>query len=107
MKRKRDAEKKQAAAADVTSSRFAINVPARCVWQMESEEGWDAEAVLDERINEETHETEYLVKWVGFTSKSNTWEPAGNLEDTDVLAEYNWKRKRQRRDEPHREKTGK
>ena len=30
----------------------------------------------------------YFVKWVGWSSDTNTWEPEANLECTDLLVEF-------------------
>lgn len=37
------------------------------------------EAVVDSRVDLETRETFYRVKWQGYSAKHNTWEPAKNL----------------------------
>ena len=41
----------------------------------------------------------YLVKWAGWPSEYNTWEPEGNLENAPkALQSFERSRKRQRRD---------
>jgi hypothetical protein len=35
---------------------------------------------------------EYLVKWKGFDSSMNTWEPYSNFIDTDTIIQY-WRKK--------------
>ncbi|KAF5017730.1 hypothetical protein F66182_10328 [Fusarium sp. NRRL 66182] len=40
---------------------------------------WEVEKILDSQIDGQTSEHFYLVKWKGFASKENTWEPKKNL----------------------------
>lgn len=40
---------------------------------------WEIDKIVDSRIEEDTLKHFYLVKWKGFTSKDNTWEPKRNL----------------------------
>lgn len=42
------------------------------------EEEWEVESIIDVR-DDATFEQVYLVKWKGFSSKENTWEPKENL----------------------------
>lgn len=44
-----------------------------------SEETYEVEAVVDSGVDEVTLEHIYLVKWVGYSSSQNTWEPRANL----------------------------
>jgi hypothetical protein len=61
-----------------------------------SEQECAADAILGQRVDPATEETEYLVKWSGWDSKFNTWEPESNLVGTDVLAQYKATRKSRR-----------
>ena len=49
---------------------------------------WEAEKVVGSRLNSEG-DREYRVKWIGWTSKHNTWEPAVNLVNSfDLITEF-------------------
>ena len=43
----------------------------------DSNAGWDVESILDKRSC--AGETEYLIKWAGFGTEQNTWEPINHL----------------------------
>jgi hypothetical protein len=45
----------------------------------ESQTEWEVEKILDSGIDGPTGVHLYLVKWKGFSSKENTWEPKKNL----------------------------
>jgi hypothetical protein len=45
----------------------------------DSEIEWEVERILDSGIDGPTGVHLYLVKWKGFSSKENTWEPKKNL----------------------------
>ena len=49
-------------------------------------EEYEVEAVTDKRLRK--GKTEYLVKWKGWDSGDNTWEPIGNLECHEMIEEY-------------------
>lgn len=40
---------------------------------------FEVEKIIRSRMNQETQEPEYYIKWRNFPSKENTWEPAENL----------------------------
>ena len=40
---------------------------------------WEVEKIVDSRIDADTCEHFYQVKWKGYSSKDNTWEPKLNL----------------------------
>ncbi|GAA5992239.1 hypothetical protein JCM11641_001275 [Rhodosporidiobolus odoratus] len=44
---------------------------------------YEVEAIVDEKGKGQTKR--YLVKWVGYPDSDNTWEAAGNVEDTAAL----------------------
>lgn len=40
---------------------------------------YEIESVVDSRVDANTRETQYLVKWMGYSAKDNTWEPEEHL----------------------------
>ncbi|KAK4064035.1 uncharacterized protein Triagg1_9191 [Trichoderma aggressivum f. europaeum] len=48
---------------------------------------WEVEKIVDSRIEEETFEHYFRVKWKGFSDKDNTWEPKKNLANCKDLVE--------------------
>ncbi|KAL7961180.1 hypothetical protein V8C34DRAFT_274917 [Trichoderma compactum] len=48
---------------------------------------WEVEKIVDSRIEEETLEHYFRVKWKGFSDKDNTWEPKKNLANCKGLVE--------------------
>ncbi len=40
---------------------------------------WEVEKILDSGIDTGSSEHKYFVKWKGYASKDNTWEPRSNL----------------------------
>ena len=44
---------------------------------MEKEDEYDVEKILDEKKVRE--KPQYLVKWLGYEDKKNSWEPAKNV----------------------------
>ncbi|XP_076866403.1 chromobox protein homolog 2 [Brachyhypopomus gauderio] len=57
------------------------------------EQVFDAECILNKRLRK--GKLEYLVKWRGWSSKHNSWEPQENLLDPRLLAAFN-KREQER-----------
>ena len=43
-----------------------------------SDEEYEVEAILNKRINR-VGKIEYLIKWLGYGHKDNTWEPDENI----------------------------
>ena len=53
------------------------NAPIQTEWNIEEEKEYDVEKILDSRkINGKDH---YLVKWLGYGNKENSWEPTENF----------------------------
>ena len=54
---------------------------------VDGEEEWEIEAIMAHKKMQ--HGIKYLVKWKGFPSSENTWEPASNLRNAqDLLTAY-------------------
>lgn len=53
-----------------------------------SEETYVVERVIGERINEKTGKKHYLLKWQGYTSDDDTWEPEDHLECNELIEEF-------------------
>eukprot|EP00088_Acartia_fossae_P041801 TRINITY_DN4374_c0_g1_i3.p1 TRINITY_DN4374_c0_g1~~TRINITY_DN4374_c0_g1_i3.p1 ORF type:complete len:155 (+),score=69.67 TRINITY_DN4374_c0_g1_i3:53-517(+) len=50
------------------------------------EEDYEVEAIVNKRFK--SGKVEYNVKWVGYPSSDNTWEPVENLECPELIEEY-------------------
>lgn len=50
---------------------------------------YEVEAIRDHRQGDDGT-MEYLVHWAGYTDAMDSWEPEGNFEEADIIAEY-WK----------------
>jgi hypothetical protein len=50
-------------------------------------ETYEVEKIVDKKISK--GEVKYLVKWIGWDSKDNTWEPLRHLKNCkDLVDEY-------------------
>merc|ERR1712130_52817 len=54
----------------------------------EDEEQWEVEEIVDYQYCRQSEAGLYLVKWIGWASEHNTWEPEAHLECTDLLIEF-------------------
>lgn len=63
--------------------------------ETEEEEVFSVEKIVSKRVV--GGKTQYLLKWKGYDSDENTWEPEENLDCQDLLREFN--RKTKMRDE--------
>jgi hypothetical protein len=52
-----------------------------------------AEAILDKKVDESGKEL-YLIKWVGWADKWNTWEPLENISSDSLINEFEEFRKK-------------
>jgi len=48
---------------------------------------WEIDEILDKRTRRRGHQ--YLVRWSGYGPEADVWVPGKELEETDVLQEYN------------------
>ena len=46
------------------------------------------ERIVDHRVDPITHDRLFLVKWEGYPSTENTWEPASNFDQLSLLTSY-------------------
>lgn len=58
------------------------------------EEEYEVEKVVDKRIHK--GKVEYLLKWKGYPSDENTWEPEDSLDCPELLQEYEKNRAREK-----------
>ena len=49
---------------------------------VEGNEEYEVEAILSYRLHK-NHETTYLIKWKGYDSSENSWEPESNLTNAE------------------------
>ena len=57
---------------------------------------FEVETILDRRESKRGKrvKTAYLVKWLGYGPENNTWEPAENILDPDLIKDYEKTKKR-------------
>jgi hypothetical protein len=58
------------------------------------DKSYEVEAILNHRGEDSNRQ--YLVKWKGYDTAHNSWEPVGNFDDVAVIDKY-WQRKEERR----------
>jgi len=56
--------------------------------ESEKEEQWEVEEIVDYQYCRQSEEGLYLVKWIGWENKHNTWEPEAHLECTELLVSF-------------------
>jgi len=67
----------------------------------ESEEEYEVDKIVDDKI--EDGEKMYLIRWKGFASDDDTWEPISNLECPDNIKEYERVKKEKKRDKAEKQ----
>jgi len=70
----------------------------------EEDEIYEVEKIIDYAYCKESEEGLYLVKWIGWDSDNNTWEPVDNLDCRDILVNFYNQRIEQRKDSTPSEK---
>ncbi|XP_072394665.1 chromobox protein homolog 1-like [Diabrotica undecimpunctata] len=58
-------------------------------------EEYTVEKIIDSRINERGVK-EYLLKWIGYDHKDNTWEPEGHLDCPSLIKEYEMNKEKEK-----------
>ncbi len=67
---------------------------------VEGEKEFEVEKILDAQPRGRGHKMHFLVKWKGYPTSDNSWEPRENLHADRLIKEYN--KKKQRQAEPKR-----
>ena len=55
---------------------------------VDGEEEFEVEQILDMKQMGQGRKTHYLVKWKGYPTSDNTWEPEKNLNADELIAEF-------------------
>ena len=55
---------------------------------VDGQEEYEVEEILSHRTFGRQKQLQYLVKWKGYPSSDNTWEPAGNLHADELIQKY-------------------
>ncbi len=62
---------------------------------IEGEQEFEVEKILDAQPRGQGHKMHFLVKWKGYPTSDNSWEPRENLHAVWLIAEYNKKKQKQ------------
>jgi hypothetical protein len=68
--------------------------PLQTTWyhELEEENEFEVERILDHREREAIKSREYLVKWLGYNDSENTWEPSDNLANCQERIQEYWRK---------------
>ena len=61
--------------------------------QIEGEDEWEVDKILDKRIFGHKKKKQYLVSWMGYPQSENSWINEGDLNADELLVEFNMKHK--------------
>ena len=78
---------KKAQNIDFNLSRKRKRTKKSCSSKRAKNDLFEVEKILDERINNNNNESEFLIKWKGYTAEENSWEPLRNLGKCQYLLE--------------------
>ncbi|KAJ8966168.1 hypothetical protein NQ314_003700, partial [Rhamnusium bicolor] len=70
----------------------------------ETNEEYIVEKIIDDRINDRGVK-EYLLKWIGYDNKDNTWEPEENLDCPSLIKAYETEKSAREKDKTKKRKT--
>lgn len=70
----------------------------------DEEEVFNVEKIIDKRIDA-NGKTEYLLKWIGYDEKENTWEPKENLNCPELIEGFEFERARQDKERSKKRKS--
>ena len=71
--------------------KFCTFLIVSTVLQDDSDPDFNIEEILDVRVKR--GQKEYLLKWEGYDSSQNTWEPARNVDAPELVAAFEEKLK--------------
>ena len=60
---------------------------------IDGEEEFEVERIEQHRRHGRQRKLQYLIKWKGYPSSDNTWEPEGNVQAPDIVKSY-WESRR-------------
>jgi hypothetical protein len=62
---------------------------------IDGEEEYKVEKILDMKQKGRGHKMHYLIKWEGYPTSDNSWEPEENIQAKDLIKEYKEEQQRQ------------
>lgn len=78
-------EDKSAASTEKKKAKRVRKPKEQAIAEESVEEEYKVEAILDHQKMKKSGVVKYLVKWDGYTSDFNTWEPEENLANSEEL----------------------